>query len=63
MKKSPEALDLAIKLYLDLPFYKRWRIFKFYKTNGWDVTKEWENCVEIANKMVSNYKYFSRKHG
>ena len=49
MKK--EILELAQKLYFDLPFYERWNIRKFYKSNYWDVTEKWQNCVHQAERM------------
>lgn len=49
-----EVLNLAQKLYFDLPFWKRWKVRKYYISNNWDVTGEWQKCVDIAVRMVEN---------
>ncbi len=53
-QKSREVKELAIKLYFNLPFYKRWRTNKFYISNNWDMLGNWEKCIKQAIKMIDD---------
>lgn len=55
------VIQMAFFLYLDLPFWKRWKVFKFYNSNNWDVTGAWEKCVKTACKMARDADYISSK--
>jgi hypothetical protein len=49
-----ESLELAIELFRNLSWWKRKRIFYWYKRNNWDVTGAWKECVDIAEKMIDD---------
>ena len=57
-----DILDLAKQLYADLPFWRRWKVFKYYKSNRWDVTDSWTWCVRNASKMVYDADYLISKY-
>jgi len=53
-KLNHRTFLLALTLYKDLPFWRRWRIRKWYLSNNWDVTDEWHQCVKVARKMLED---------
>ena len=55
-----EVLQLAVKLYFDLPFYKRWKIYSYYNSNNWDVTYEWKKCCHVALTMICDMNDWSK---
>lgn len=56
-----EIKELTDKLYFDLPFWKRWRVRKYYDSNNWDVTKEYRKCYEMAVRMIDEKNYWIKK--
>lgn len=52
-----EITKLAIKLYFDLPFYKRRNIKRWYISNNWDVSHEFDKCIDVARRMIENCDY------
>jgi hypothetical protein len=51
-----ETIKVALELYKNLNWWKRMRIFYWYKHNNWDVTGAWKECIDIADKMVKDAK-------
>ena len=49
---------LTDKLYFNLPFWKRWNIFRWYKKNNWDVSGEYQKCFKVADKMCRDKNYW-----
>lgn len=49
--------ELATKLYFDLPFWKRMRIFYYFDRNNWDVTGNFEKCILVARRMIEHAEY------
>jgi len=60
--EKDRVTHLAIILYADLPFWKRWKVKRFYDSNNWDVTKEWTKCVRAANKMMQDLDHFLKPY-
>jgi hypothetical protein len=50
-KDATEIYRLAVLLYCDLPWWKRRKVHRFYRSNNWDVTDEWTKCLRVAKKM------------
>ena len=65
--RKDEIKTLSEDLYLDLPFWKRRNICKWYNSNNWDITLEYRKCVDTARKMVDDRDYWievkSKKQG
>jgi uncharacterized protein (DUF2344 family) len=60
--RDDAVFQLATILYTDLPFWKRWKIQKYYRSNNWDVTDQWTQCVKVANKMLVDLKCLVEKY-
>lgn len=56
MTKSQFILDTAQKLFLELPWWRKNRCFKWFRSNNWDVTHEWTNCIEKAKFLANVYE-------
>ena len=61
--KKEEIKQLADKLFLDLPLWKRRKIFKWYRKNNWDVLGYYKECVSIAIKMCEDRDFWIDKAG
>lgn len=48
------ALQLASMLYEQQSKRKRRRAFSYFKSNNWDVTGLWEDCLKQAAAMIDS---------
>lgn len=49
-----EVIVLSNLIYESLPFWKKRKVFKWYKSNNWDLTEVWIECVRQAIRMAED---------
>lgn len=47
-----EIKQLAIQIYMELPWYKRWQFCKWMQSNTWDVKGVMDRCIQEAKYVV-----------
>lgn len=52
---NKELRELAIKIYLLKPFWKKRSFIKWNKSNGWDIKHVFDECVEEAKLLLGAY--------
>jgi len=56
--KQKQVVDLAIKLYFDQPFWRRWAARK-HLLNGTTTSTLWKESVRVAYYMLRDAKAMS----
>lgn len=57
--KTVEITELSRKIYLQLPFWKRWQFMRYMESNNWDVKDVYSKCMREAKYIIEEEQRFN----